>query len=345
MDDVPVPPPGDSSGRRPGDRGEDLTALRERAKAGETSLAEYHAAGYRVVGGYAYRNSRSYLDREAFDAMDIVQETMTKATQRYGKFIDRSVKDPSQLVDNVAGVLHAIARNLLADHNPRTGEPAAERPDGEPPRQQRNAVAKKRPIPLDVLWHDGDLGGSFAAPESLAYAAEAILARAREQARRRLHEFTALARGPRACPFHMTSQTGCPNGGRVLALVGEFIDRDIELEGPNAAERLRDLGRRLNLSSKDNDLRRHLIQCFDWWSYQAFSGTVVDQPRAGGDRIRMPLIRWLTAAKKEEAEWDSSVCPKRGAQLILATNPAEFERLLTQLGRADVYEFLKRKAS
>ncbi len=350
MDDVPAVPPGDARGDAPGGRAANLTALRERAMAGEISVSEYHAACYKVVSGYAYRNSRAYLDRDAYDAQDIVQETMTKAVQRYGTFIDRHVEDPGNTVGNVNGVLLAIARNLLADHNPRMAEPAPGpepapgRPGERPPRRQQSGEAGKRPVPFDDVWHQGDFGQGFAAPQSRAYRDEAVLAQARQQARRQLHKLIERARSPRACPFHMTSKAGCPYGGQVLSLIGELINRDIEREEPAVSERLRDLGRQLGLSSKDNEVRRQLTGCFDWWSYQAFRGTVIDQPRGGGDRIRMPLIGWLIAGKKAEGAWDSSACPKRGAQMILATDPEEFERLLAQFGRADVYEFLMRKA-
>ncbi len=346
MDDVPVTPPESSPGDGPGDRTDHLGTLRDRVMAGEISTTEYYTACYQVVGRYVYRNSRRYLDKHSFEAEDIVQETMTKAVQRYGPLITHRAGDPAVRVGNVSGLLIAMARNLLADHNPRTEEPAPELVDDKPPRPAENAGAKKQPLSLDVIWHEDSFGtDDIVAGTVLAHDADATLAAAREQARRRLHKLAAQAKGPGACPFNMTSKLGCPHAARIFELIGELIDVDVDVAGPSARERLRDLGRQLNLSSKKNELRRELIGCFDWWSYLAFRGTAIDQPRGGGDRIREPLVGWLTAGLKPGGTWRSSACPQRGAEMILATNPEEFERLLAQLGRADVYEFLKRRAS
>jgi DNA-directed RNA polymerase specialized sigma24 family protein len=346
VDDAPVTPPRDSSGGSPGGRG--LTTLRDCAKAGEIGIDEYYAACYKVLCPFVYRNSRRYLDKESFDAGDIVQETLTKAIQRYGKFIDRDPKDLDKPIDNVSSLLITMAKNLLTSHNPPSGESAPRGPDDRPRRPEGNPEAKKRPVSLDVLQQAGGLADrNVVAGESLAYADGEILAQARDQARRQLHKLAARARGPRACPFNMTSKTGCPHAALVFGLIAELIglDLDLDLADRHAGERLRDLGRQLGLSSRDNELRRQLIGCFDWWSYQAFLGTIIDQPHGGGDRIRTPLVRWLTDGLRADGTWASSACPLRGAQLILATGPEEFERLLAQAGRPDVYEFLKRRAS
>jgi DNA-directed RNA polymerase specialized sigma24 family protein len=344
VDNVPVTPPEDSGdGDSRGRRAIDLTALRECATTGEISVDEYLAECYRFVVRIARHNSRRFLDKEACDADDIAQEAMANALRAYGKLIDRSVADPGKPVGNVNALLRTIVKRVFADHNPPVRDDAGDDDGGGRPPWK--AQAKKRPVSFDVLWRQGGLPDSdFVARQSFAYAAEALLAEAREQARRRLHALESQATGSRACPFHMTSQTGCPHAAQVFWLLGELIDQDIELAGQSAARRLRELGRELGLSSRDNELSRHLLSCFDWWSYQAFLDTVIDQPDVGGDRIRMPLVDRITAGWKD-GRWDSSACPRRGAEKILATKPEVFERLLARAGHADVYEFLKRRAS
>lgn len=143
----------------------------------------------------------------------------------------------------------------------------------------------------------------------------------------------------------MTSKTGCPHRAQIFEIIGRVIDGAEDSSAEDAQWRLRELGRSLGLSSKDHELRRDLQSCFDWWSYQAFIGTMIDRQDAGSDWIRMPLVRRVLAAWKGGGRWDSSACPLRGAQLILSTSPDTFERILARAGRADVYHFLMRRAS
>jgi DNA-directed RNA polymerase specialized sigma24 family protein len=339
VDNVSVTSP-DASDRDDSDH--ELNRLRSQAQAGRISVDDFMAACWAYARSHARWRIRASADQDVAGygetADDIAQEALYRAIRAYGELLDQKSDRGREPPRYVAGILRITVARLVR---------------GDVARSQRRRTGSLEDDyrgEVRSLWEHGARDADPVASQALAFADRQLVEVARAQARSHLAAFREIPPGKKQCPFHRTSAAGCPHRAEVFELVERFIDGRFGFgfgfglteayDTGGADDPVRMLGRELGLSDRDNTLGRNLRYCFEWWRYLAFAGTVIDQPRGGGDMMRRPLVKRLAAAKKE-ADWDSNACPLRGARQIVATAPGEFERLLNACG-SDAYDYLER---